>query len=308
MDLFEIVEKLEKTRAEVTRLESFVTTLPVDPALMLTMAGVRKRQEHLGLRFAQVTEQQGIDVCSYRLFTQGGGAPQLPALAKALLSFQTTFSTIYDAETTGAKSTSHIGAQSAAATTFGYAYSFTGSVGFTLTLPNERVLVLESDLDRAMKTLFTMLKATSSDQINAFAKGLGTGSIRALYAWVDALVRSGLGADIDWRRGTEVRASVFVDLPELESLKQAIEETSDAKTETLTVTGRLVAADFKAKDHTFRMELEDAELRGVMSPNVAEVGGLPRQYRAEVEKTTITNYAKDQEVESYTLTRLMEPL
>ncbi len=232
----------------------------------------------------------------------------MPALAKALLNFQTTFSTVYDAETTGAKSTSHVGVQSAADTTFGYAYSFTGSVGFTLTLPNERVLVLESDLDRAINTLFTMLKATSSDQVNSFAKGLGAGPIHALYAWVDALVRSGLGADIDWRRGTQVRASVFVDLPELENLKQAIEETSDEKTETLIVVGRLVAADFKAKNHTFRMELEDTELRGIMSSNVAEVEGLPRQYRAEVEKTTIINYAKDQEVESYVLTRLMEPL
>ncbi len=58
MDLLDIVEKLERTRAELTSLEKFVTALPADPALMLTIAGVRKRQEHLGLRFAQATEQQ----------------------------------------------------------------------------------------------------------------------------------------------------------------------------------------------------------------------------------------------------------
>jgi len=78
MDLLDIVEKLDRTRAELTSLEKFVlekfvlekfvlekfvlekfvTALPADPALMLTIAGVRKRQEHLGLRFAQATEQQ----------------------------------------------------------------------------------------------------------------------------------------------------------------------------------------------------------------------------------------------------------
>jgi len=306
MRLADIVEKLEETQVEIAHIENVISQHPDMPAsAFATLRGFHKRQQQLEAAFANTASEQFIDVCSYRLFNENEAAPpQLPALANALLRFQSFYTVAYSA-LKKPKKTSHVGVEDIVATTFSYGYSFSGSVGFVLTLPNEQLLLDETDLDKAIKVVFEMAQATSSDQIAEFAKKYGAGPIREMYKWVDSLVQGGLGADIDWRREDIVRAKLFRQTPDLKNLMLAIQETSDEVRKTHRIAGELVGIDVARR--TFRMKFTDtSEVRGRIADSIGVVE-VPQRYTAEIETTTKINYATDQEEVSHFLLALTRP-
>ncbi len=51
-------------------------------------------------------------------------------------------------------------------------------------------------------------------------KKLGAATIRALYDWTSDQVNSGLGSQIQWKRGDDVRFETFVQFPEIIKIKK----------------------------------------------------------------------------------------
>lgn len=305
--LLEITEKLQDTQAAIRTLEQTIAQEPAPPAVIATANTLRKRQRDLEAQFAQATADQFLDVCSYRLFPdqKEHDRPTLAALTRTLYDFQVLVTQVYAAiKRETPKPTGHVTADEAAATQFGFAYTFSGSVGVVLTLPNERLLLGETDLDRAIKTVFEMAKVRTSEQVQEYAKRLGAGPIRVLYKWVSDQVVSGLSSQIEWRRNQEVRTGVIAQWPELESLKQAIEATSEEEVTPIKRTGYLVGADFKAR--SFHMTFETGpDIRGKMSEGIKEIT-WPRIYTAHLTKTTKIYYSSDRPVEFYYLEALSD--
>lgn len=306
MEITDITEKLHDTQAEIAHLQGVIARQPnVPPSVLSMLQSFEQRQEQLKAAFAEATNQSHLDVVSYRLFNDIAGPPTITALANALMRFQTLYTVVYDA-LDGPKKTSRVTANALTATTFTYGYTFAGSVGFVMTLPNDRLLIDGTDLDKAMETLFELAKANSSDQIAEFAKRLGPAPIREMYKWADALVDNGLGADIDWRRENDVRAHLLVQRPELQNLQDAIIETSDDVVKTRRITGMLIGIDVVR--HTFRMIFgKSAEIRGRMSESIGKVE-VPQRYTAEIRTTTRINYATENEETSHYLVSLSPPV
>ena len=302
MELTDLVEKLQDTQSEISNVKTIIAQdSDVPPSMLFMLRGFEKRQEELELSYAQATNERYIDVMSYRLFNDNDAPPTVPALASALSCFQTLYTVVYDA-LNKVKKTSRVTADAVAATTFRYGYTFAGSVGFVLTLPNERLLLDETDLDKAIQTVFEMAQATSSDQVAAFAKRLGPAPIREMYKWAEALVDGGLGADIDWRRENDVRAHLLLQLPELRNLQDVIIETGDDVVKTRSLSGTLVGIDVVR--HTFHMTFgQSAEMRGRLSESIGKVE-VPAQYTAQIQTTTKINYATENEATSHLLIAL----
>ena len=148
-----------------------------------------------------MTEQHHLDVCSYRLFPAGERRVKISWLASALNDFQEWFTVVFDSIKNGPKDRARFDADTVSETAFDFAYSFNGSVGIVLTMPNERLLVGETTLDKTFLAINEMSKAENSEQIANLAKLFGIASIRKMYQWTNDHVQSGLGADIQWRRG-----------------------------------------------------------------------------------------------------------
>lgn len=305
MELTDITEKLHDTQGEIANLQAVIAqNLNVPPSILSMLRSFEQRQEQLEAAFAEATNQRYLDVVSYRLFNDTAGPPSISALANALTRFQTLFTVVYDA-LDGAKKTSRVTADALAATTLTYGYTFAGSVGFVMTLPNDRLLIDETDLDKAMDTVFELAKANSSDQVAEFAKRLGPAPIREMYKWAETLVDSGLGAEIDWRRESDVKGYLMVQLSELRNLQDAIIETSDDVVKTRRLPGMLVGIDVVR--HTFRMTFGKlAEIRGRMSESIGKVE-VPQRYAAEITTTTRINYATEKEETSHYLVSLSLP-
>lgn len=306
--ILEITEKLQDTEAAIHQLEEAISHKTPTPSIIATLSGLERRQQDLQTQFERLTAHQHLDVCSYRLFPahKEEDRPTLRAFTKTLLDFQNLVTQVYSAiKTDQPKHTTHVTAEAAAETAFGYAYSFTGSLGVVLTLPNERLLLGETEIDIAIKTVFEMAKADTPQEVGAYAKKLGAAPVRTLYSWVSDQVKSGLSSQVEWRRQHQVRSTLLAQLPELEELKRAIEATSEEETEELILKGTLVGLDVISR--TFHMTFEEGDdVRGKIADAIGLEHSveLPRVYTAQLIKTKKVFYSQEKESVYYFLVSL----
>ncbi len=240
-DILDLQEKLQDTTAAIAQLEHAVIENPDTPSLAANLRSLHKRREVLEALFLEMANQLEQDVCRYRLFV-AGTRPTISGLAQAWNTFQGAFSVIYDAIKNGPKLRGRVSGTAAEETALGFSYSFTGSVGIVMTMPNERLLLGETFLDQAIRTMFDLAGAHEHKQIREFAKTLGPAPVRAMYYWANSHVQHGMGAEIEWRREKELRARLLIQEPELARLTSVILQTSDETSEKLTYTGCCVAA------------------------------------------------------------------
>lgn len=299
--LAELQEQLNEAGAMLAQLDRAIAGDPHSPSLAAMARSMRKRLQGLEEMFLSAAEEMSEDVCNYRLFADEG-PPLLKGIASAMSDFQSFVSIVHEAKTHGPRQKESVGPDTAKATAFGFAYAYTGSVGFVLTLPNERMLVGESPLDETMAVVFSMAQAKDSGEVSLYAKELGAAPVRALYRWAGDHVKYGLGADIEWRRHGEIRGKLFIQRPELVELQHLLDQTSDEVVDTVTVTGSLKAGDIDR--HTFRLELPDgSEIRGKASEALGERTGavLGGRYEATIRTTTRTRFSADKDEVDYDL-------
>lgn len=240
--LSDIHEKLLDTQKIVARLEQRLVLYPDSEHLQGNLRSAHKRQRVLEQAFAREADKAGVEVCSYRLFTEEG-MPSISTLAKALDSFQTLISSVYDALKNGPKQRRRLSKEIVKETSLSFGYAFSGSVGMVLTLPNIQLLPRGSTslLDDSIELLFQMAKATNLSEMADFALKVGFSPIRALSAWSKIHADHNLGVDIDWgvqkqikRENQElVRHTLFIQEPEMEKLTHISAEIGALKPESL---------------------------------------------------------------------------
>ena len=304
-DLTNILESIEDTERAIIRTEQVLVDHPDTPSLVSTLRSLNKRKQDLEESFYKATHKNFLDVCTYRLFSEEEDErPNLKSLSSTLLDFQNLFTVVYDAIKNGPKKTSHINPESELISSFGFAYSFTGSVGVVLTMPNERLLFGETHLDDSINLLFSMANAGSSEEIKDFARVVGVAPIWKMYKWALDQTVYGLGSEIEWRRERTVRAKLLIQRPQLEALTNAIFSTSENVEEIIELTGNLIGADIKA--HTFHLVHAGGDIKGKMDKNIGieATVELPKRYKATIEVNTKTYYAVEKEEKTYYLVSL----
>jgi len=306
-ELLEIINQLEDTEAAIAQTEQQLALHPNERGLRITLASLEKRQENLSVQFDGVATARGLDVCSYRLFSSTSSErPNLRTFASTLRDFQELVTTVYDALHNGPKARNRVGIDSVAKTSFGFGYAFTGSLGVVLTLPNDRMLI-PTEIDDAITTVFSLVRSEGSADVAAFVKRLGTAPIRLAYEWAADHADAGVGADIEWRRADDLRASLVLQPQELSRLQEVIEQTSDVKDDTYTWIGVLLAAD--SVTGAFRMSFSGAaDVKGKMTNDIDPMGLIiGKRYRATIRKQTVTKLATGQTDETNELLNI-EPL
>lgn len=301
--LLALQHRLQDTGAALARLEQEFASTPADEGLALSLRSMERRFAAQQQEFSEVAASVGVDVCKYRLFADVERYT-LRAASASWSEFQRLFSIVYSALTTGPKDTSKVSMEVARATDFSVAYTFAGSLGLALTLPNEAQLVGETELDKTMEVVFGMAKAHTAGEVLAHVKVLGAGPVRVLYRWADSQTRAGLGADIRWQRKQQVRAQLIVQQPELARLQQIIAQTGTETTEELQDIGRLIGADID--DRWFHMHLHGLkqDIKGTFVDAIKpedKTSLLGKDYLVVLTKKTIPQYAMDEDKIEYVL-------
>jgi hypothetical protein len=175
-----------------------------------------------------------------------------------------------------------------------------------MTIPNERLLLIDSDMDQAMTAVFSLMKAPSPLAISELASGVGVASIKKLYELADEHKKYALSADVAWRRNDEIRNRVIAQAPEFEELCAFISEKSEETSEPLTLVGRLAGMDVDVG--TFHMTFPDGEdISGHLAPGFRSADGfqIPGNYTAHLLKKTIIYYSTRQDKVVHELVNLV---
>jgi len=303
----EIQEKLLETNAAMSEVEKAIANDPKSLSLSAMMKSIEKRYQKLESDFMAAVDSLGVDVCAYRIFGEEE-RPTLKALSSILGDFQTLVSTVYDAiKTTIPKVRARISAEVVAETEFRFGYTFPGSVGVVLTIPNQRLLIGESHLDESLQVISKMAKVHDSLEVLEYAKRLGPASVRSLYKWAYDHAESGLGVDIEWRRQQLIKTRLFAQRPELERLHQTIGLTSEERVSELTVYANLVGVELIRR--SFHLKLDTGEdIRGSLTEDIdiseKQTVELPKRYKAHIKKTEKIRYSTEEEDISYNLLNL----
>lgn len=205
--------------------------------MMANIRSLERLRSDLERELAEIASTEETDVYSYRLLPETARRVSLNDVARAWRRFQGAFSGIYDALKNGPKQRARLGKDEAEASSLGFAYTFTGSIGVVLTLPNERLLVGDTFLSMATSEMFKLAKATDSVEVRQFAKKLGPAPINLMYRWAETHVDAGIGASIEWLQGGAVRDRVSVQFKEMRHLQLTIGSMSESAEETESVTG-----------------------------------------------------------------------
>lgn len=304
-------EELLEADAAIARAERTLAAHPNVPSVLATLQTIQRRRENLDEKFHSEAAALGLEVCSYRIdFDQSRHS--LPAITEVLRTFQKLFSTIYTSISTGKpKERATWGASDDDASTFDLAYTFPGSLGVALTIPNARpqsldFLLDETPLDKAMRGMFEMVKAQEPEEIKRLASQFGVASIRVMQEWAQSNENAGFGAGIVWRRGDELRSSVMIQAPQLSHLNHVIKETVEETTQAMV--GELLTVNMI--DKKFQMRTEGSKIiEGEFDDAISALhsASVPQTYRAVMKVATKLVKSDDEEPVSYFLVTLNDP-
>ncbi len=303
-ELSYIGERIQDTEAALARLNRQLAAHPGRPSILLEIRSLEKMRRGLESEFSQTSAQLGLEVCNYRIISETGHV-RVSGLGAALQDYQNVFSVFYDAiKSNRPKERAKIGSEIGEESAFEFGYAYAGSVGFVLTVPNERML-FDTVLDQTVQSVFETVRADRPEQIREIARHVGPAPIRAIHKWATANVANEFSVEILWRRGDSLRNQVLIQHAEFKRLRQAISETSDERVTEFVVTGQLVGVDVK-KDFFRILPDSGGEIRGAVVGTIDEAHTveLPKRYRATIRKTTKIVYSTDEEKPVYELLRV----
>lgn len=304
-ELLHIQEKIAQSSAKLAELNDALRKRPTEArSISLMINSVEKRLSQLQSEFEEISEANGIDVCSYRISPNKDSLAVID-LANAMRDFQRWVSILFDAVRTGAKATAHLSATSLELTKLNFAYTYPGSVGVVLTIPSERLLTAENDLAHTISVAQQLTQLSKPESIREAAIQYGPAPIRALYEWAKHHSNANLNVNILWKHGPGHEYKIDVQHSEFRALKIALENTGDTKEETITTTGLLRAVDVANKKFSLLTD-DDNLIRGSFNQPLDEdhTVTLPTRYHATIRQITTTMYSSDKDIVEYILESL----
>jgi hypothetical protein len=247
----------------------------------------------------------GVDVCRYRLIPTTNNGVKIGGLSAALSAYQSMFSILFDALSSGPRKTTRISSETMEKTAFDYGYSFAGSVGVAMTIPNARLVGVETTFDEAFRIISELAKASTTAEVLKHARRIGPAPIRSFYRWAEDHLKSKMSADIVWQRGEETKARMLVQDAEFEAIVRVIRETSEEERHDITTTGSLIGIDESRHSFHFKADSgEDYLGTFVCIIDAANPVSIPSRFRANITRVKTIQYAVEEEKDRYEMTDL----
>jgi hypothetical protein len=277
-------------------------------AQQLAMESLHRRREELSQMAKELSEQQLIDVCDYRILPDSWGRYPVKGVTGAISSFQDMFTAFFGAIRENRPR--HKGAFDQtiiAASTLNLGYAYSGSLGIVMYVPSDTLLPVESDQDAAIHAIFELSRQDSPNGVRAIAERFGRAPVRRFYEWSEFHLSYGLSAAIKWQRGDKTKEERTVQPEELELVVALINAASDSKQSTESVEGVLVALDVTR--HSFKLSFpESPDIRGIFDDDFdwKVPHEIPGRYRARLKRRTTTLLWSDVDTVAWTLLDLAE--
>jgi len=303
-----ILDRLADLEATIDRVSRQIPPAEGRSAMRMALQSLEARREELLAALNDVAAANFIDICDYRLLPERESDYSINMVTQALRSFQDMVTSIYDAITTRPKMRGSWDAASIVNSSFSFGYSYTGSLGIVLMIPNERLIgEIESNLDRSVMVALEATKTRDPGEISKFAQRYGLSAIRYLYQWSKVHADHAVGVRIKWRRQELVRYETLEQFQDFREFCNLVERGSEPVEERIPLRAELLA--FDAVSRRFRLGIPDSPgIRGSLADefDATILRTIHSGYQVSLTKRTIIRYATSKEDVSWTLVALDE--
>lgn len=273
----ELIAHFEHTAIETPR-----------PSIAANIRALEKERRNLQSDFDRAALESEIDVYRYRILDRD--RVTLTGLTDAWREFQNLLAVVYESIRHGAPKKKSKGKTVAGTwaepVELGFGYSFPGSIGVALTLPNRAGLFADEAIIQATEAIFNLAEAYGDgDKVARIARQLGPAPVAAMYSWVDIHVGYGFGVGIEWKRTATQTRSLLVQFEQMRALRERLSVTTiETRTQ---VTGTLAAVD--SDEATFRIHQDDGvDIEGTYRDAISreQAARVPARYNATIIKRT----------------------
>lgn len=302
-----VFEKINEVEATIQVLERETAGEPTF-ADEMALSSLKVEREELRMLADDLAAEHRVDVCDYRIIPAYEDGFPIKAVGETLTSFQNAFTAMYAAireKKARAKAKFSAEVVQAAQLKMGYAYS--GSLGLVLYRHADTFLDEDSDHDRAMAAMLSLVDCDDNDSIRAAAEEYGKAVIATFYKWSKAQVENKFSVDLQWRRGTSTKVEKLVQPEQLQSVLDVVDRNPDTSQSVETVHGILVALDVQRQ--TFKLSFPEAQdIRGSFDKEFdwKIPHEIPGRYVAKLRKETRRPLWSDDEKVDWSLIDLKD--
>lgn len=300
-----LIDELNDTTRALQELSGEVAANPEDEILGLNLNSIQKRQNDLGRRIDEYLSVSQRSLVQYRIQRETGEQYPAKAVGEALERFQDLLTSVYDALVNGPKKRFRPSPDSVEKTTLSFAGATAGSVRIALAADDDRLLVGDTNLERALVLVEKALSAQTTDDLSYLAGEVGIASISRAYEWAKSAASYGLKTEISWGQSLLSSTTFEVQPEHAARITELIEHKSDDATSAETLL--CVLRGFDKSTSYFHVEtLEDhRDIRGSVAESVSEIHTTGKRYRAKLTRTVSTLYATGEDKERWTLEELV---
>lgn len=307
-DLLDLQEKLQDTLAALQQARKVLANAPNDVEFSLVVQSLEQRQNTLEATFAAEAARNGIDICKYRLIRSESSYPA-SAFADSIKTFQSCLTIFFDALRNGPKRAARSPADIVSQTALQIGYVYPGSLGVAFTISNEQAL-FDTELDEAIKSIFAVMRVSSSGELLDFSRKVGPAPIRKLHEWASTNVKFGMATDIEWRHEQAVKVEAMLQPEEAAQLVSIIEGTKPEVITSHQITGILRGGDLDKK--IFHLVVPDADdIEGYMGEEFKWPAGqelpLDHRYTAFLKKHVVVHLSVEVDDVEWELVGLTDP-
>jgi hypothetical protein len=293
-------------RSKASAMERALAASPDDKGLRITLLSARRMADRAEEELAEIAEQSDVDLCRYRVKREQDGNYPAAMFAESVVTYQDLFTALYDFVKNGAKSVASYTKEVRQRSLLNIAYTYPGSIGILLAIPNQRDLFDEGELDQIVDAMSQVVELQTIDQVRAVAGHMGLNVVRNLFKWADKNWKSDFSVDIQWARSDSVARGGHVTRSQLFKLTSLIQQTSDEQSSEKEVLGTLVG--LHVLSDTFSITTAGGETySGRLATGFDKREyRLPHEYRAKMGVKTTIKYATEATTVTYSLLALEE--
>lgn len=302
----DILDDLAEADAVAHDLRRLAEADPRDDIVTINLDSVKRRRADLERKLRTLLATRQVDLIRYRVDLFDGSAPPAIAIARSIVLFQTLVTAAFDAIRSTPKRLYHPSHENIRMSSLSFARAPGGNADIHFTIPNDRLLLLASDLDETFGLVFDLLMSRAKTMLRNIGARGGIASVAAAHAWAENAVQYGLTTTIAWRKASDEQRAVTLSHSDALLFKTAIEAVSDETVEEIDRPCELLALDDASG--TFQMEVSGGDtISGILADGFPRGGSWTTRhwYTAILHRAMRVRYANGEETVRWTLRRLI---
>lgn len=306
--LSDILNDLGDTDRTLQELKALAAERSDDGVFRTNISAISKRRRDLERRLDSTLSAGQLDLIQLRVEREDGSIPAAHIVARAVILFQAIVSGVFGAVRTETRPLAPPSPDIEALSSLTFATSPNQADVVSLSIPNDRLLAIRSDLDVTLDLVFSLFELRTVGALKSLAQRTGLSPITKLYEWVSMNADDGYRTSIGWRKSRERTVMATISPSQAVAMKDMIGSTYDSESNTVDMDGLLVGLD--EVHRTFHFETVDgANIQGRL------VDAFPRgqtwvmntRLTASLTRTSQVDYGTGSQTVQWALTALLLP-